>query len=92
MTLNRNNDRFKDLANKPTSENNCLLVYLGEDNRLHVLLKLNVSLPQKTIGRALTIVVKQLILLLLQGSIVVKTPEPNYPQLPVPPDSIEQSQ
>jgi hypothetical protein len=35
---------------------------------------------------------KQLFIWCLSGSMVIKTPDPQYPQLPVLPDSIEQIQ
>jgi hypothetical protein len=95
MTLNRNNDRSKDLANKTPAEANSIHIHLGI-NYPHINLGVDFELSSKqistAIGRAMISVGKQLILQLLLGSMVVKTPHPNYPQLPVPPESIEQSQ
>jgi hypothetical protein len=95
MTLNRKNDRFEDLANKTPAAANSLHIHLGI-NYPHINLDVDFELSSKrismAIGRAVMSVGKQLILLLLQGSMVVKTLDPNYPQLPVPPESLEQSQ
>jgi hypothetical protein len=79
-------DRSKDLANKTPKEDSYLHVHLDVD------FKLSPKQISTAIGKAVKSVGRQLILLLLQGSMVVKTPECNYPQLPVLPESIDQSQ
>jgi hypothetical protein len=95
MDKQASQDRSGDLANKTPKDDSYLKIHFGL-NYPHINLDIDLELSSKqismAIGRAVMSVGKQLILQLLLGSMVVKTPHPNYPQLPVPPESTEQSQ
>jgi hypothetical protein len=79
-------DRFENLATKPPIEDNYLRVHIDVD------LKLSPKKVGTAIWKTALNVGKQVVIWWLSGSMVVKTPHPDYPQLPVPPESIEQSQ
>jgi hypothetical protein len=84
MTLNQNNDRSTDLANKTPIEDNYIRVHIDVD------LKLSPKQVSITLWKTSINVGKQLVIWWLSGSIIVNTPDPQYPQLPVLLDSIEQ--
>jgi hypothetical protein len=85
MALNQNNDRSTELANKPPIEDDYLRVQIDVDLKLS---------PKQvsTIRKTAMNVGKQIVIWLLSGLMVVNTSDPQYPQLPVLPDSIEQIQ
>jgi hypothetical protein len=85
MDLNQNHDQSTELANKPSIEDDYLRVQIDVDMKLS---------PKQvsTIWKVAMNVGKQIVIWWLSGSMVVKTPDPQYPQLPVLPDSIEQIQ
>jgi hypothetical protein len=85
MDLNQNHDRSTELANKPPIEDNYLRVQIDVDLKLS---------PKQvsTIWKVAMNVGKQIVIWWLSGSMVVKTPDFQYPQLPVLLDSIEQIQ
>jgi hypothetical protein len=85
MNIKTSNDRSTDLANKTPIEDNYLRVQIGVDLKLS---------PKQvsTIWKTAMNVGKQLVIWWLSGSMVVNTPDPQYPQLPVLPESIEQIQ
>jgi hypothetical protein len=85
MNIKISHDRSTDLANKVPIEDNYLHVHIGVDLKLS---------PKQvsTIWKTAMNVGKQIVIWCLSGSMVIKTPDPQYPQLPVLPDSIEQIQ
>jgi hypothetical protein len=84
MNIKISHDRSTDLANKTPIEDNYMRVHIDID------LKLSPKQVGTTIWKTAMNVGKQLLILGLSGSMVVNTPNPQYPQLPVLPDSIEQ--
>jgi hypothetical protein len=86
MNIKRSNDRSTDLANNHPIEDNYLRVQIDVD------LKLSKKQVITTIWKTAKNVGKQLLIWWLSGSMVVQTPDPQYPQLPVLPESIEQIQ
>ncbi|WP_309734648.1 hypothetical protein [Chamaesiphon sp. OTE_75_metabat_556] len=79
-------DRSAELANKTPMENNYM--------RVHIDIDLQISQKQVStaIWKKARNVGKQIVIWLLPGLMFVNTPDPQYPQLPVRPDSIEQIQ
>jgi hypothetical protein len=86
MDIKRSDDRSTDLANKTPVEDDYLHVHIGVDLKLSPK-----QVGTKIWGTAMN-VGKQLVIWFLSGSIVVNTPDPQYPQIPVLPNSIEQTQ
>jgi hypothetical protein len=86
MNIKISNDRSAELANKTPIEDNYLRVQIDVD------LKLSKKQVSTAIWKTAKNVGKQLFIWWLSGSMVVKTPDPQYPQLPVLPNSIEQIQ
>jgi hypothetical protein len=84
MALKQNHNQSAELANKHPIEDDYLRFHIGVD------LKLSPKQVGTTIWKTAMNLAQQLVIWGLSGSIVVKTPDPQYPQRPVLPDSIEQ--
>jgi hypothetical protein len=86
MNIKISHDRSTDLANK----------HPIEDDDLNIHIDIDLKLPRKqmgtTIWKTAMKVGKPIVIWWLSGSMVVQTPDPQYPQLPVLPESIEQIQ
>jgi hypothetical protein len=86
MDIKVSHDRSAELANKTPMENNYM--------RVHIDIDLQISQKQVStaIWKKARNVGKQIVIWLLPGLMFVNTPDSQYPQLPVRPDSIEQIQ